>query len=511
MKAIMIMYDTLVRRLLPPYGCDSTIAPNFSRLQQRSLTFDNFYAGSLPCMPARRELHTGRYNFLHRSWGPIEPFDESMPEILKNNGVYTHLVTDHDHYFEDGGATYHNRYSSFEFFRGQEGDKWKALLKPLDMPKLRETGRPLEHYRVNFTDRMFQKTEKEMSAYRTFTAGAEFIDENHDADNWFLQIESFDPHEPFYVMEEYIKMYAEQLGIRDDYTGDFYDWPVYGRVTDEQEAVAHIRLLYKALVTMCDRSLGRILDLMDKYHMWEDTMLIVNTDHGFLLGEHENWGKNIQPMYDELVHIPFFIWDPRYGKCGQRRQALCQTIDLAPTLLDYFGMDIPENMQGKSLRPIIDGDEQLHEGVLFGIHGGHVNVTDGRFVYMKASVSEDNQPLCEYTLMPTHMIGLFKDTEFQGATLCNDFKFIGNYPVMKLPGWTWLSSSKYGDMLFDLDNDPGQERNLLYPGQEHYPLTEASGDGVSEIGERMRCMMRRLMAESEAPAEQYERIGLSQK
>ena len=80
----------------------------------------------MPCIPARRELHTGRYNFLHRSWGPLEPFDDSMPAMLGEHGVYTHLTTDHQHYFEDGGATYHSRYNTWEFARGQEGDLWKG-------------------------------------------------------------------------------------------------------------------------------------------------------------------------------------------------------------------------------------------------------------------------------------------------------------------------------------------------------------------------------------------------
>ena len=126
MKAIVVMFDSLNRHMLPPYGGDWIKAPNFSRLAKRSATFDNCYVGSMPCIPARRELHTGRTNFLHRSWGPIEPFDDSMPEILGANGIHTHLATDHQHYWEDGGATYHTRYKSFEFIRGQEGDPWKG-------------------------------------------------------------------------------------------------------------------------------------------------------------------------------------------------------------------------------------------------------------------------------------------------------------------------------------------------------------------------------------------------
>ncbi len=65
--------------------------------------FDNFYCRSLLYTPARRKIHTGRQKFLHRNWGPLETFDYSMPEILKNIGVYSHFVSDHYHYWEDGG------------------------------------------------------------------------------------------------------------------------------------------------------------------------------------------------------------------------------------------------------------------------------------------------------------------------------------------------------------------------------------------------------------------------
>ena len=104
MRAIMVMYDSLNRAYLLNYGNDLVKLPNFQRLGEQTITFDNSYVGSLPCMPARRELHTGRLNFLHRGWSPVEPFDDSMPELLKLNGVYSHLCSDHQHYWEDGGA-----------------------------------------------------------------------------------------------------------------------------------------------------------------------------------------------------------------------------------------------------------------------------------------------------------------------------------------------------------------------------------------------------------------------
>ncbi|UUZ87340.1 hypothetical protein LJK88_21725 [Paenibacillus sp. P26] len=91
-------------------------------------------------------------------------------------------------------------------------------------------------------------------------------------------------------------------------------------------------------------------------------------------------GQTIMPFYNEIAHMPLFIWDPRSGKRNERRQSLVQTIDLAPTLLHYFGEDIPADMQGKVLQDTIDRDKPVRQAAIFGLHGGHVNVTDGRYV-----------------------------------------------------------------------------------------------------------------------------------
>ena len=114
MKAIMVMFDTLRRTMMPCFQPEDQKVPmpNFQRLISHSAVFDHHYVCSMPCIPARRELHTGRANFLHRSWGPLEPFDDSMPELLKKAGIHTHLSTDHHRDFADGGAAYQPRYST---------------------------------------------------------------------------------------------------------------------------------------------------------------------------------------------------------------------------------------------------------------------------------------------------------------------------------------------------------------------------------------------------------------
>lgn len=485
MKAVMVMFDSLNRHLLPPYGCDWTHAQNFQRLAERTVVFDNCYVGSMPCMPARRELHTGRYNFLHRSWGSIEPFDDSMPELLKQHGVYTHLVSDHYHYWEDGGATYHNRYNSWEISRGQEGDPWIGQVTEPEVPASINAN-PVPHARQDWVNRQFIQQDSQFPQAVTFQMGMDFIRRNHAADNWFLQIETFDPHEPFYVPQRFKDLYPH------DYEGPLFDWPKYARVTETPEQARHLLLTYAALLSMCDEHLGKILDLMDELDLWKDTLLIVNTDHGFLLGEHDWWAKCVQPFYGEVAHTPLFLWDPRGMKRGERRSALVQTIDLAPTLLEFFGVPIPADMQGKALRQTVLDDSPVRAAGLFGLHGGHVNVTDGRFVYMRAGASPNNEPLYEYTLMPTHMRTPFSPGELQHIDLAAPFSFTKGCSLMQIRSRAWTNSHPYGNLLFDLEIDPRQE----------HPLEDAA------LEERMIRLLIRAMKESDAPPEQYVRLGL---
>jgi arylsulfatase A-like enzyme len=486
MRAIMLMFDTLNRHMLPPYGCGWTHAPNFARLAERTVVFDNSYVGSMPCMPARRELMTGRYNFLHRSWGPLEPFDDALPELLRQKGVYSHLVTDHQHYWEDGGGTYHTRYSSFELVRGQEGDPWKGQVRDPDAPESvggHSMGRLV---RQDWINRQYMREEEDFPQARTFSKGLEFIRQNYREQDWFLQIETFDPHEPFHTPQNYKDLYPHS------YQGKHFDWPPYARVDQTSEEVEHVRNEYAALISMCDHYLGTVLDEMDALDLWKDTMLIVNTDHGFLLGEHDWWAKCVQPFYNEVAHTPLFIWDPRCGKKGERRSSLVQMIDMAPTLLELFGADTPKDMQGKPLREMIASDQPVREAALFGIHGGHINCTDGRYVYMRAPTSPENKPLYNYTLMPTHMRSRFSVEELRSARLAEPFSFTKGVGTLQIPGTGAHGPSVMETLLFDLKQDPKQLK----------PIRD------EEIEGRMIRQLVRLIAESDAPLEQYERMGL---
>jgi len=103
-------------------------------------------------------------------------------EDLGERLVYTHLVSDHYHYWEDGGATYHNRYSSWEFVRGQEWDKWKAMVAP-PLERFRAMYHPMQHPQgaadgrtQAMVNREFMREEADFCCPRTFAAGFEFLD-----------------------------------------------------------------------------------------------------------------------------------------------------------------------------------------------------------------------------------------------------------------------------------------------------------------------------------------------
>lgn len=499
MRVIMVMYDSLNRNMLEPYG-SRILTPGFRRLADHSVVFDCCYAGSLPCMPARRELHTGRYNFLHRSWGPLEPFDDSMPELLNCHGIHSHLVTDHYHYFEDGGATYHTRYRTWEGFRGQEGDGWKGAVgrnRPMSAGpsacKNRCDG--LEdswlHNWVSqdLVNRSYMEEEAAQPQSRTFEAGKEFIKTNHGADQWFLQIETFDPHEPFFSQEKYRQRFPHV------YDGPLYDWPDYRKADqrDTPQEIAHLRAQYMALLSMCDEKLGEVLDLMDEYDMWKDTMLIVNTDHGFLLGEHGQWAKCHCPFYNEVARLPLFIWDPVSGKRGIRVRSLVQTIDLPATILKQFGIGLPENMEGIPLQQVMEEDRPVREAALFGLFGGQINCTDGRFVYMRSPV-EESRVLYQYTLMPTCHGGrraFISGEELKDMTLGEGGAFSKFLPVMKIPCRNLPAQGKYDTMLFDLEQDEGQNT----------PCHD------KESEKRMEQLMRKRMEDNGCPRELSARYG----
>ena len=497
MKTILLLFDSLNRRYLPPYGCDDVKAPGFKRLGEWCTVFDNSYVASMPCIPARRDLHTGRCHFLHREWGPLEPYDKSVFSILKENGVYSHLITDHYNYWEEGGGGYHTKYNSFEFARGQEGDRWKGNAAGPEIPPVLKELKSHSNkgtsgsWQANWVNRR-ELDPKDPGTYpqaKVFALAEEFLEENASADNWVLQIESFSPHEPFVVPDCYRRLYE------DEYEGPVYDWP-RGRMEDfeDRRIVAHMRALYKASISMSEYYLSRILETMDRLELWKDTMLIVGADHGILLGEHRYWSKNVMPYYDEIANTPLFIHDPRSPHPGERRGSLVQMIDWAPTLLEYYKIPVPKEMKGRPLRSVIEKDEPVRDAAIFGVFSGHVNMVDQKYIYMRAAAPGRADDVWNYTVLPLHMFTPFGAAELEQMEFVQPFSFTGGCGLLKIPSKDLYHVARFGNLLFDREKDPKQEHPLNDP----------------ETEERLCRNLVLKMQEFDAPKEQYVRLGLEE-
>jgi len=226
----------------------------------------------------------------------------------------------------------------------------------------------------------------------------------------------------------------------------------------------------------------------------------VNTDHGFLLAEHGWWGKGTMPWYQELANIPLFISDPRADCDGQRRSALVQTIDLAPTILEFFGPAIPASMQGYSLAETVEKDLPVRDYALFGKHGDHVNLTDGQHVYMRGVDDLSATPaVYEYTMMSSkYNNGVLAADEWNELEIVGPLEFTGEYKVLKIPSRRQgrpapeILGTHY---LFDLEQDPEQRENL-------------AGDAPVLESQLVEAMIK-LLKQSAAPPEVYERPGLA--
>jgi len=488
MRTILIMLDTLNRHVLSEYGGRDVLTPNIDRLASESIVFDQHWAGSLPCMPARRDIMTGRTAFLERGWGGIEPFDQTLPGVLKEAGIFSHIVTDHYHYFSTGGENYCQSFSTWDFQRGQEDDPWVSEIARQEPAATLRYGQAREQCDKNRTR---IADEQDYPGPRTIQAACDWLEQNGREENYFLMIEAFDPHEPFDCPERYLAMYD------DCYTGPAYDWPNYGAVDVPPDALIHIRKRYAATLTMIDAWLGKLLDKMECLGLMEEAMIIFTTDHGLLLGEHEKMGKNVMHVYNELAHIPLMIRLPAGDQAGRRVNAITQNIDLMPTILDYMAIEIPETVKGFSLRGLLEGGhEAIRKAALYGYHGMAVNVTNGEYTYMRAPATADNHPCYTYTAMPTTFrsyLGAGYEHQIEAGRLLS----YTSYPVFKLP------ESVYG-------RDYARNKHVMETLLFHIASDSSQQINVSDaaVESRMISLLLEEMKYAEAPEEQYVRLGL---
>ena len=491
MRTILILMDSVTRKFLKPYHRNGEgITPNIESFARDSVRFDNHFIGSAPCMPARRDILTGRTQFLERGWGGIEPFDITLPEVLRQNGVFSHITTDHSHYFEVGGENYCYQFNTWDYQRGQEGDAW---ISRVNQPAVDQEAYGRKSPQNVLNREVYGRSEEQYPSPKTFRSACKWIEDNKGCDDFFLMVETFDPHEPFETPREYHDLY------QDDYHGREFNWSSYEPVKEPAEAVEHLRKSYLATLTMADRWLGKFLTTLKEQGMYEDTLIILTTDHGHMLGEHGYIGKNYMHAYNEVAHIPLFLKMPD-GSCGgECRKQLTQNIDLMPTILNYHRCEVPERVKGKNLFSYILEEDPGRDEIIYGWFGRAVNVYDGRYTYFRAPGNSDNQPCYQYCGMPT-TLGRYLGEEYADQMEMGRFLPYTRYPVYKIP--VLSQADILGDISFVMES-------RLFDVEEDYAQEHPMDD---EVQEELMCQkLIRAMEEADSPKWQYERLNLEKR
>ena len=495
-NVIMVMLDSLNRHMVGAYGGKEFATPNLDRFAQRAVRFDSHYAGSLPCIPARHDLMCGALDFLWKPWGSMEIWENSITGHLRGTNVVTQLITDHPHLFETGGENYHTHFTAWQYERGHETDPWKARPDPswIGAPSF---GRGLMPYD---NSRGYLRGEADFPGPRTMAATADWLDQNAAyLDRFLLYVDEFDPHEPFDTPEPYASMYDS------DWEGQHLIWPPYaiggiqkGVITERQ--ARQIRACYGGKLTMIDAWFGRVLDAIDRNGLWEDTAVIVCTDHGHYLGEKDIWGKPGAPVYQQMGHIPLMIAWP--GIAAGSTSALTTTVDLFATLAEVFGVQPQHRTHGRSLVPLIGGEAQsVRDHVLCGVWGREVQLIDNEWNYSRAPANA-NAPISlwsnRWSTMPVPRLPALR-LPLPDARASLDRMPGSSAPVIRQPFTAgdvlpyWALGQFSGNRLYNLRNDPSEEQNLAGTAAEN------------DLADRLREALRQV----EAPDDQFVRLGLA--
>jgi arylsulfatase A-like enzyme len=393
MNVVVVIIDSLRKDHVGAYGNPWIKTPNLDALAKESLRFTRAHPESLPTICARRAIHTGLRTFPFRNWQrwceddvslwgwqPIPRGQTTLAEILGDEGYNNLIVTDTLHQFRPF-YDMHRGFDVFHFIRGQERDFYKPRT-PASQKKMDNVliGGPSADHAEDIMRQFLANTmgfsrEEDYFAPQVFLKGMDFLEAGRGDQPFFLVVDNYDPHEPWYTPEKYISLYDEGYSGPEPMTSSSgpSDW-----LTSRQLKRMHAR--YSAEVTMADRWLGHFLGRMEELNLFENTLLIVFSDHGHAFGEHGFAGKVPAAMYPELTDIIYFIRHPEGKGAGQASDYYASTHDLAPTVLGALGIEPPSPMEGQDLTVLLDGGEPEPRPYFTASYHDHVWARDDRYV-----------------------------------------------------------------------------------------------------------------------------------
>lgn len=354
LNLITILCDTLRYDHVGFMGNPWIQTPNINAFARQAVVFDNAYAGGFPTLLNRAELFTGRWMYTTIGWEDLPAGETHFARLLTDAGYLTGIVFD-NWLLKDEGRSYERGFGSWEWIRGQITDRYRVTpvqpALPADPSKLHYGARDITQYLRNVSG---CQGEEDCFVAQTMRAAIAWLERTHEAGPFYLHIDSYDPHEPWTPPRAYVDLYDP------GYAGEEVIYPAYAPPTYLNSAeLKHMRALYAGEVTMVDHWLGELFAAIDGLGLAQNTAVVLMSDHGFLLGEHNAVGKSwddggfklAYPLWQELAHVVLMTRLP--GVAPRRTKALAQAADIAPTLLNLAGVERPANLHGVSLVPLI--------------------------------------------------------------------------------------------------------------------------------------------------------------
>ena len=359
---LFIMSDDHAAHAISAYGSRINQTPNIDRIAQNGVRFDNCFCTNSICTPSRASILTGTYNHINGVTTLVTHMDnrlQTYPKLLQQNGYQTaifgkwHLGEGAEHCptgFDDwavvpGQGLYHNP----EFiFKGPDGGTRKTVKGyvtdiitdlSLDFLQNRDPNKPfclMTHHKA--PHRSWEPDEKHAHLYLN-----EDIPEPETLLDDYQNRSSAAAAAKMRVGVNMLPIDLKCTLSKDLSETEMRRWAYQRYIKDYLRVVASI-----------DDNVGRILDYLDESGLAENTIVVYTSDHGFFLGDHGWFDKRF--MYEQALKVPWMIRYPGTVKAGTVTSQWGVNIDNAPTVLDLAGLPVPENMQGKSLLPIIKGE-----------------------------------------------------------------------------------------------------------------------------------------------------------
>ena len=369
MNVLFIAVDDLNMRL-ETFGFEQVKTPNLDELAAQGVRFNRAYCQLPLCNPSRASLLTGlrpdtiKVRDLGTDFRRAVPDAVTLPQMFMNNGYFVARV----------GKIYHYGVPRQIGTDGPDDiQSWDVRVNPRGRDKNEEArvvnitpyGQdPLNSLGFAMAWMDVPGTEQEQTDGISVTAALDLMEQHRD-EPFFMAVGFFRPHTPWVATREFFDMYPlSEVRLPDVPEDDLADVPPpayemhppdYSKL--EPVPLRDIIRSYYASTTQLDVQVGRLLDGLEELGLKENTVIVFWSDHGFMLGEHGLWQK--EKLFEEAVQVPLIISTPQLraaaaaGAAGAASDRVVELLDIYPTLADLCGLEPPENLEGRSLRPLL--------------------------------------------------------------------------------------------------------------------------------------------------------------